>query len=202
MGGLGDVPSDYGPPYAGTIFAPYDTKGPLGAVTMPNLTGKTLARAQFMQWLKDTYPDIFTMAVNKAEDWKAAVAARTGNPAALSGLRGLGQETPYTASGETATDGTTTTWWQTFVDTLPQLGTAYLAYKGQQNVLQTNIQRAQMGLPPIDPATGAPVVQTSLNLSPQLMARLQSGAGTMLLWGGAAVLGVVLLSSLMRRSRR
>lgn len=32
MGGLADVPSDYGRPFAGSVFAPNDGGGPLGAL--------------------------------------------------------------------------------------------------------------------------------------------------------------------------
>lgn len=184
---LGDVPQDYGPPYSGVVMAPY-SKGPLGGVAV-NLTGKPLARAQFLTWLKDFNPALFEEAIKRTEDWKDSVTARTGNPAALSGL-GDGDTVP-------------TTWWEKIVSTLPTLGTAYLAYKGQQNVLDMNIQRANMGLPPIDPSTGAPTIRTQVGLSPQLLARLQDG-GTWLLYGGLALGAVLLAKSLFggRRGRR
>jgi hypothetical protein len=186
INGLGDVPGDYGPQYSGVIMAPYDVSGPLGATPPMSFYGsKTTARAQFLTWLKEFNPALFEAVIKHAEDWKAGVAARTGNPAALSGL----------GEGDTAP----TTWWQKIVDTLPTLGTAYLAYKGQQSVLDTNIQRANMGLPPIDPATGAPRV--NVGLSPQLMARLQD-SGSWLLIGGAALAGVFVLSKLLGGKRR
>jgi hypothetical protein len=191
INGLGDVPSDYGPQYSGVVMAPYDTNGPLGGMgdtsPMSFFGSKTTARAQFLTWLKDFNPALFEEAVKRAEAWKSSVAAKTGNPAALSGL-GDGDTTP-------------TTWWQKIVDTLPSLGTAYLAYKGQQNVLDTNIQRANMGLPPIDPTTGAPTVKTAVSLSPQLMARLQD-TGSYLLIGGAVLAGVFLLSKMLGGKRR
>jgi hypothetical protein len=186
INGLGDVPSDYGPQYSGTVMAPYDPSGPLGDTSPMAFYGnKTTARAQFLTWLKEFNPALFEEVIKRAEAWKSSVAERTGNPAALSGL-GDGDAAP-------------TTWWQKIVDTLPTLGTAYLAYKGQQSVLDTNIQRANMGLPPIDPATGAPRV--NVGLSPQLMARLQD-SGSYLLIGGAVLAGVFLLSKLLGGKRR
>lgn len=141
-------------------------------------------RILFTQWVMDTYPDLARRALDQAEAWRLEQAAAQNNPAALSGL---------------GADGAPATFWSKFADGLTSLGTAYLGYKGQQQVLETNIQRAQMGLPPIDPATGAPTVRTAVSLSPELMARLQgagSGLMTVALWGGAALIGIMLLKKL------
>lgn len=140
------------------------------------------ARIQFTQWVKDTHPDLFAAALHKAEQWRQSVAASTGNPAALNGMG--------------ADDSAPTSFWSKFADGLTSLGTAYLGYKGQQQVLETNIQRAQMGLPPIDPATGAPTVRTAISLSPELQARLGGGVANIAIWGGAALLGIFLLKKL------
>jgi len=189
MRGLGEVPSDYGAPYSGVIFAPYTGQGPLGDAApdapAPKLYGRTLARAQFLTWLRTFNPALFEAAVKQAEDWKASLAS----PTALSGLG--------------ADDSEPSTWWQQLTEGLTSMGTAYLAYKGQQQVLQTNIQRAQMGLPPIDPSTGAPTVRTQVSLSPQLLSRLGDG-GTMVLYAGLGLAALYLLTNVFggRRGRR
>lgn len=227
IGMMGDVPTDYNgptPPFSGRLFAPYDPRGPLGAVRGRSfrglrglgLTGKALARAQFLTWLKDFNPTLFQAAVQKAEDWKAGLPS----PTALSGISmtdwepsmrymrpppGMGAMDPMRLAGpgvgglgDDTTAPAASSWWDQLSTAATSLGTAYLAYKGQQNVLATNIQRANMGLPPIDPTTGAPTVRTTVALSPQLMARLQD-TGSLVLYAGLAVGALLLLKSLLKK---
>lgn len=52
MNGMGDVPSDYGIPYAGRVFAPNDGQGPLGGLLPPALQA---------QW--DALPTVGKLAV-------------------------------------------------------------------------------------------------------------------------------------------
>jgi len=186
--GIGDVPANYGPPYSGRIFAPYTGNGPLGGLG-GTLTGKPLARAQFLTWLKSFNPSIFERAVKYAEDWRESVDANSSTVGRIAGL-GEGDTEP-------------SSWWEKLGEGVTSLGTAYLAYKGQQNVLATNLQRAQIGLPPIDPSTGAPMIRTQVSLSPQILSRLTDSIGPMFLYGALAVGAVLLLSSFTRgRSRR
>jgi hypothetical protein len=204
MNGFGDVPAaDYAPPYAGTIFAPNMGNGPLGAMTVVDdpdavplvshdgavtLTGRTEKnRARFLDWLRAYNPGLFRAAIKHAEAWKEGVKANGGSPVALSGV----------ALGDTDS----TTWWQKLTDGITSMGTAYLAYEGQKNIIQLNTQRAQQGLPPLDPVTGAPTIRTSVGLSPELMARLQSG-GSWLIIGAVGIAGLMLLNSILKGGHR
>jgi hypothetical protein len=195
--GVGDVPYDYAPPWAGTVFGPSANEGPLGGLGAPPLvssdgsvvlkTATEKNRALFLDWLREYNPGLFRAAVKYAEDWKDRVTARTGNPAALSGL-GAG-------------DDSSSTWWDKLTSGITSLGTAYLAYEGQKNIISLNTQRAAAGLPPLDPTTGAPTVRTTVGLSPELMARLQTG-GSWLIIGAVGVAAVMLLGSVMKGGRR
>lgn len=142
------------------------------------------ARVAFTQWVADTNPALFQQALDYAEDWRLSEAARQGNPATISGLGAANEPASF---------------WSKFAEGLTSLGTAYLGYKGQQNVLDINLRRAQQGLPPIDPATGAPTVRTAITLSPEVLARLQgAGAGLtqVAIWGGIGLVAVMLLKKL------
>lgn len=204
LNGLGDVPAaDYAPPYAGTIFAPNTGNGPLGDATVVDdpdgaplvsndgsvvLKGSTEKnRARFLDWLRTYNPGLFRAAIAHAENWKDGVTAASGNPGALSGV----------ALGDTDSS----TWWQQLTSGITSMGTAYLAYEGQKNIIALNTQRASVGLPPLDPATGAPTVRTTVGLSPELMARLQSG-GSWLVIGAVGIAGIMLLKSLLGGGRR
>lgn len=203
--GLGDVPAaDYAPPYAGLIYAPNTGNGPLGAtpnvVDDPDATplvsgdGRVVLkgtteknRARFLDWLREYNPALFRAAVKYAENWKEGVKAAGGAPTALSGV----------ALGDT----TDSTWWQQLTQGITSMGTAYLAYEGQKNIIALNTQRASQGLPPLDPSTGAPTVRTTVGLSPELMARLQTG-GSWLIIGAVGIAGLMLLKSVLGGGRR
>lgn len=155
-----------------------------------------LARAQFLQWVKDTHPQLFRGALKYAESWREGEADRQGNPGTVSGLGEV-----YDPSGAPTGVVAPTNFWQQFATGITALGTAYLGYKGQKNVLEMNLQRAQAGLPPIDPVTGAPTVRTSVSLSPEIMARLNDTGATLqkvILWGGLGFLGYMLIRKVAR----
>jgi len=155
------------------------------------------ARAQFTQWVKDEHPELFRQAVEYAENWRLRQADEQGNPATINGLADTATAEPQS-------------FWQKFGEGLTSLGTAYLGYKGQKQVLDINLQRAQSGLPPIDPRTGAPTVRTAIDLSPEMMARI-SGVGldmaSILKWGLLGLGGFMLVKQFAggsgdRKSRR
>ncbi len=174
-----------------TIFAPYTGQGPLGD-TEPPLSQKEIARAQFLTWLKQTYPAVFRHALEVAETAKASFAAQTRNPAALSGLG-------WTMNADGAAAVEPKSWWSSLAEGITQAGTAYLAYKGQKAAIDANMARANQGLPPIDySAYAAPTVRTQVDVSPEILARLRESGNTML-YVGLGVLGVLLASKFLSR---
>lgn len=178
---------------SGDILAPYTGRGPLGAMESPPLTGRVLARAQFLTWLKQTNPGVFRSALEHAERAKAHFEAQSGDPAALSGL------------AETETGAVVQkSWWQSLAEGITAAGTAVLAYKGQKASIEMNMARAQQGLPPIDLSRyNAPTVRTQVDVSPEILARLREGGmNTMLLVGGIAAAVLLLPKLLGGRSRR
>lgn len=124
----------------------------------------TTARLQFATWLKRENPELFRRAMAMAERQTPA----------------LGDTAPVAAPS----------FWSKFADSLTNLATAAFALKSQKAILQTNIQRAQQGLPPVSMEQGAPVVRTQIDVTPEVATRLQESAaeGTrkLLLYGGLA----------------
>jgi hypothetical protein len=157
--------------------------------------GKQLARAQFATWLKETHPALFQSALRYAENWREKTAAAQGRPAAISGLG----ETPTGAVQEQ-------TFWQKFVEGMTGLATGVLAYKGQKEVLEANIRLAEMGQPPIDVSAGAPTVRTTVDLSPEVLARFQDAGFTtenLIKWGALGLGAFLLIPKLIgKRGRR
>jgi hypothetical protein len=109
------------------------------------------ARLQFATWVKQRDPALYAQALARAK--QAA-------PADVAGL------------------GVASDFWGKFTEGLTQLATASVALKAQRQVLDTNIQRAQQGLPPIDMSAGAPVIRTQIGVDPATAARLQEGAAS------------------------
>lgn len=145
---------------------------------------KTIARAQFLTWLKDKNPDLFYRVVNRADSGGDADNMADLPPVDF-GFRGMG-----------ATDDNGTTWWQRIAEGVTSLGTAVIGFKAQQSVLEANLDRAERGLPPIEMDAAAPVVKTQVALDPEIIQRLQesatAGMSNILLFGGLA-LGAFLL---------
>ena len=176
-----------------------DGFAPRGPMETP-LTGVTLARAQFLTWLKKSNRALFRDALAHAESTTPAPGGmgRYYTGGNLFGayvqpmgayINGMGAY----STGMGATDGNS--WWQNLSQGILSAGTAYLTYKGQKELLSTNIQRANRGLPPIDSRYAQPGV--NLDLSPEVMARLKSTGLTMtgiLAIGGAAVALILLMN--------
>ena len=109
------------------------------------------ARAAFITWLQQEHPELAHAAIKYADN------------------KGTAQ-----MHGLAADDSTS--WWQKLTEGLTALGTTYLSYTTQQKVLDTNLVRAQQGLPPIDVSAAAPVVRTQVDISPEIADKLaQSG---------------------------
>jgi hypothetical protein len=144
----------------------------------------TTARLQFATWLKQTNPALFDKAIRAAEK-NTRVAMGDYD---IDGNLDAAPATPTT---------TQPSFWSRFTDGLTQLATASIALRAQRAVLNTNIQRAEQGLPPISMESGAPVIRTQIDVSPQVASRLQQtaaeGTQKLLLFGGLAAAAFFLL---------
>lgn len=136
---------------------------------------------QFTQWLKQAYPQVHSALASRAPqalDPVATVASGSLTPGAgssslrtpsgahgkmLSGLGGLGDlvdQSPVTDWGKTITDT---------AQTLMQL-------VGQHEIIKTNVQRAEQGLPPIEAGALAPQVNVGVSSDVKTLAFVGIGA--------------------------
>src|ERR1700741_3428884 len=83
-------------------------------------SGPDTARLQFATWLKNTNPELFSRAIEYAENWRLQKANEQGDPHTVSGLG-------VTPEGSTQTQS----FWGKFTEGLTQLATGVLAYKTQ-----------------------------------------------------------------------
>lgn len=135
------------------------------------MTTKTSA-LQFASWLKAEHPALYRrakMAADRAVQQKAQ-------------LSGLGE------SDEAAKKP----WYQTFFQTVATAGTTLLQLKAQKSQLETNLKRAEQGLPPVTYADTGPTIRTQVNLEPDVVDKITSSAGSninkVLLFGALGLL--------------
>lgn len=133
--------------------------------------GPEKARLMFATWVKNTHPALYERVIKET---------------AVSEVNGVGEA-----------QETGKSFWQKITEGLTTIGTGYLSYKNQKDMLKLNIARAEQGLPPLDAGATAPVVRTQIDLEPEIADRLSAGIGTgmqnALLIGGAALLAIMLL---------
>lgn len=143
---------------------------------------------QFAAWLKETHPQIYKRAAKAAD---IAVANHTeANANALNGLGiVVGEQVGPPAPEKSG-------WFSTFLKSAAGLGTTYLTLKNQQDQMDLNIQRAQMGQPPLNIAQ-QPIFTTQVQLPPETVNKITASAGMqinkMLLFGGVALAAFLLL---------
>ncbi len=128
------------------------------------LSKQVLAQAQFLTWMQNKHPDLYAAAINAASNGR---------------LSGMG-----IAEGEPAP-----TSFSSIIDKITTLGGSYLTYTMQKKIINMNIERAKIGLPPIDIAAAgaAPVIQTEVNISPAMIASLKESLG-----GGMQQIGLLI----------
>jgi len=128
------------------------------------------ARIQFVDWLKSDAPDVYGELVKRIQ----------------SGTMGADETKVMQPS-----------LWERITGGITSLLSTYTGAKMQSEILKTNLQRAETGLPPIDAATYAPVVRTEVAVTPEMAADLRAGAlgigKNVLLWGGIAAAAFFLL---------
>lgn len=140
----------------------------------------TPAQQQFLVWLKRFNPRLFYAATKDAGQLPA----------------GLG-----------ATATTQTSPWSSILNNLSTLGTTYLNFSNQQQILKTQLARAQQGLPPLNASQYTVPTQVQVGVSPQtgqqIAAGVTSGLKAYVLPLGVAAFGLVAVMAMKpKRGRR
>ena len=134
----------------------------------------------FASWLRVAHPRLYAQAAKRAD---VSLAVREENER-YNNNNNLGLIDIQPAATQK------TGWLDTFMKTAAGLGTTYLSLKNQRDQMQINIERAQMGLQPID-IGGTPIITTEVKLPPETVDKITASAGLqinkILLFGGAAV---------------
>ena len=139
-------------------------------IPLMNPTAK--ARAAFITWLRDSSPEAYRFAMERAYS------------------NGLSD----TAPASTGFD------WKKFLDAATAATTAVFQTKAQKDMLKVNIERAKAGLPPMDTSFAAPVIRTQFDVSPEIAAQLQQTAQAATM-NVALVAGAGLLAFMLLRRR-
>lgn len=130
------------------------------------------ARIAFVDWLQNAHPALAAAAIERAEN-----SSITGNA-----RNGLGQ-----------IEGGS--FWEKLTSGAMMLGGTYLTLRAQRDAMKLNLERAEQGLPPIDPALAAPTIRTQIDIDPALAEKLMSNVGSglnrTLLIAGAGILALV-----------
>ncbi len=131
-------------------------------------------RQQFITWLKRWHSQLYARAKKSAD----IAQAREGT------LNGLGG------------------WWESFTDSLTEVGGAVLQYKTQKDILDAQMERMRLGLPPLQTAEYAPTVRIDVGAETtrDITGAIGAGFGKMLPW--LALGGGMLLLVTMGRKRR
>ncbi len=144
-------------------------------------------RVQFADWLKSELPEVYDDAIKYAQASAGAraqaltQAARAAQAKAAGVLdTGLGfVDWDVFATDEPATTAVEEkSFWEKFTEGAIAVGTSWLVLENQKDMLKLNIARAEQGLPPIDPATTAPVIRTQVSIDPATAAALASNVGS------------------------
>lgn len=140
---------------------------------------KKLNRTKFMTWLQEFSPGIAIAAAKHAD---AATKAS-----------GLGQTIMPTG---TISEPAATGWFDSFMTKAGELGSQFLAYRTQKQILDIQIARAEAGLAPLETSQLAPTIK--VETSPEATRQITSAIGTGLktltvpLLIGAAGIGLLL----------
>lgn len=135
---------------------------------------KIRQRRQFINWMKNWAPQLYAAAKIKADK----VEANEG------GLGALG------------------TWWDSFTESIKDLGGQYLQYKTQKEILEAQLERMRAGEPPLQTSEYAPTVRIGIDpgTTREVVGAIGTGFGKLLPF--IAIGGVALLLMMRRRPRR
>jgi hypothetical protein len=157
-----------------------------------------------MRWIQKNFPNFYTDYIKPnlryIVNGDVPGMALPANSVATSGLAGLGDVfTDINTAWATAADptaaaaivDTSSNWWDRLVTAIPSTITSVAQGYFQWQAMQTNLQRAKAGLPPINTAAYAPGV--NVGLTPQT---------SNLLMYGALGIGALILVTSLSKSRR
>lgn len=101
-----------------------------------------------------------------------------------------------TQASSSTTQGGSTDWFGSLANAISSIAPTVIQTQAAENLLQINTQRAAQGLPPLTqngyPVTSSMLSPTNASLQ-QMEAALAGGSGSLLLIGGIALVGVLLL---------
>lgn len=140
---------------------------------------KAQAAKEFLGWLSKYSPEVYA-AVMEAVPEAAFKIVESPH------MAGLGQQ-DLMVDAAMQTQPAKKPWWETALDIAGSVGTQYLQYKAQQDVLEVQRERARQGLPPITSDVYAPTIRHQVDVPPEFK-RAAMGTGTLLALGGGALL--------------
>jgi hypothetical protein len=137
----------------------------------PTRRALTRYRQNFIKWLQNWAPEIYAASKAKAD----TVEQTEGTLGQLSG------------------------WWETFQDSVADLGGKYLQYRTQKEILDAQLERMKQGLPPLQTSEYAPtvIVKPDPGTTAEITGAIGAGLGRMLPF--IAIGGVALLLMMRRR---
>lgn len=144
--------------------------------------------AEFSDWLRVKYPDIYKAAMMSRPDLLIPEFAMAG----LGGLRLRQLAGLADAAGDSAPSSE---WGKQISDLLNKIAAPLLNVYQQKKILDINVKRAEMGLDPINESNIAPTV--NVGVPPQQMEQIMSLGKIMVI--GVLGLGAVYLVSKKRR---
>lgn len=139
---------------------------------------KTEAVISFGEWLRTKYPDVYRGVIQSRPDLLIPEFA-------VAGLSGVNEDIQEPTSD----------WGKTIQSVIEKMVSPLVGVYQQKQVIDLNIKRAEMGLPPIDASIAAPTVQVTL---PQAQQQQIAEMGKYLVMG---VLGIGALILVTRKRR-
>lgn len=153
--------------------------GPVTLVRRPRARRRPVSKAktirhrkQFIEWIKNWAPGLYRRAKAKADATEAAEGGELGN---LGG------------------------WWESFSDNLTEVGTTYLQFRTQKEILDAQLERMRAGEPPLQTSEYAPTISVKPDpgTTREITGAIGAGLGRMLPF--IAIGGVALVLMMRRR---
>lgn len=141
---------------------------------IPSKAAKVANQKRFLRWLEAWNPQLHAAAVNAAN-------AVTENDTGLGALN---------------------SWWDSFTDKISQLGSKYVQFRTQKEILDAQMERMRQGLPPLETGQYAPTVaiKPDAGTTAEITSAIGSGIGKLStpLMLAAAALGFFFLTKKRR----